>query len=81
MGVGIPFYREMQMYCAALRGVSRARAARIGIEVVHLTTPGPIGLAALCVAARLRLPMVGSFHTDLAAYTARAERIARASAR
>src|SRR4030095_11143471 len=38
------------------------------IDLVHLTTPGPIGLAALFVARRLRLPLVGSFHTDLAAY-------------
>ena len=44
----------------------RARADRI--DLVHLTTPGPIGLAALFVAWRLRLPLVGSFHTDLAAY-------------
>jgi glycosyltransferase involved in cell wall biosynthesis len=36
--------------------------------LIHLTTPGPIGLAAMLVASRLRLPMVGSFHTDLAAY-------------
>jgi glycosyltransferase involved in cell wall biosynthesis len=46
--------------------VARARADRI--DVIHLTTPGPIGLAALFVAWRLRLPIVGSFHTDLAAY-------------
>jgi glycosyltransferase involved in cell wall biosynthesis len=38
-------------------------------DVVHLTTPGPVGLAALYAASRLKLPMVGSFHTDLAAYT------------
>jgi glycosyltransferase involved in cell wall biosynthesis len=47
--------------------VARARADKI--DVIHLTTPGPVGLAALFTAWRLRLPMVGSFHTDLAAYT------------
>lgn len=66
-GVPIPFYRDMRMYVPRLfEFVSRARADRI--DVIHLTTPGPIGLAALFVAWRLRLPIVGSFHTDLAAY-------------
>ena len=66
-GMPIPFYRDMRMYLPRLfEFVARARADRI--DVIHLTTPGPIGLAALFVAWRLRLPIVGSFHTDLAAY-------------
>ena len=40
-------------------------------DLIHLTTPGPIGLAALFVARKTGLPIVGSFHTDLVAYTAR----------
>jgi glycosyltransferase involved in cell wall biosynthesis len=67
-GVPIPFYPEMRMYMPRLLAyVARAKADRI--DVIHLTTPGPIGLAALFVAWKLGLPMVGSFHTDLAAYT------------
>jgi glycosyltransferase involved in cell wall biosynthesis len=69
LGVPIPFYGDMRMYWPRLfEFVSRARADRI--DVIHLTTPGPIGLAALFAAWRLRVPMVGSFHTDLAAYAA-----------
>jgi glycosyltransferase involved in cell wall biosynthesis len=66
-GMPIPFYRDMRMYVPRLfEFVARARADKI--DVIHLTTPGPIGLAALFVAWRLQLPIVGSFHTDLAAY-------------
>src|SRR5262245_40298068 len=66
-GMGIPFYREMRMYWPAiLRFMRHARRDRI--DVVHLTTPGPNGLAALAVASRLGLPLIGSFHTDLVAY-------------
>jgi glycosyltransferase involved in cell wall biosynthesis len=66
-GMPIPFYPDMRMYVPRLfEFVARARADRI--DVIHLTTPGPIGLAALFVAWRLRVPIVGSFHTDLAAY-------------
>jgi glycosyltransferase involved in cell wall biosynthesis len=67
MAVPIPFYRGMDMFMPRFRGyLARAREDRI--DVIHLTTPGPIGLAAMHTAWRLRLPMVGSFHTDLAAY-------------
>jgi glycosyltransferase involved in cell wall biosynthesis len=67
-GTPIPFYRDMRMYVPRLfEFVARAREDRI--DVIHLTTPGPIGLAAVFASWRLRLPMVGSFHTDLAAYT------------
>lgn len=68
-GVPIPFYGEMDMFVPRLRAyVAQARTEQM--DVIHLTTPGPIGLAGMYAAWRLRLPMVGSFHTDLAAYTA-----------
>jgi glycosyltransferase involved in cell wall biosynthesis len=67
-GIGIPFYREMKVYAPPLRRFLR-HAAADGIDVVHLTTPGPVGLAAVWVASRLGVPLIGSFHTDLAMYT------------
>ena len=67
LGMPIPFYTDMRIYVPRLfEFVARAREDKI--DVIHLTTPGPVGLAALFAAWRLRLPMVGSFHTDLAAY-------------
>lgn len=69
-GVGIPFYPEMKMYVPPVRALLR-HARRDQLDVIHLTTPGPVGLAAMYVASRLQRPMVGSFHTDLAQYTAR----------
>ena len=67
-GVGLPFYREMKVYYPPFRRFLR-HALADGIDVVHFTTPGPVGLAALWVASRLNVPLIGSFHTDLAAYT------------
>ena len=68
LGVGIPFYREMKMYVPRWRRyLDRVRRDRV--DVLHLTTPGPLGLVALWIAAQTGLPLVGSFHTDLAAYT------------
>ena len=66
--VGIPFYGEMKMHLPPFRRFLR-RAVADDIDLVHFTTPGPVGLAALYVASRLKVPMIGSFHTDLAQYT------------
>jgi glycosyltransferase involved in cell wall biosynthesis len=66
-GMPIPFYREMRMYLPPLGRLLR-EVREDGISVIHLTTPGPMGLAAMWIARRLRLPVVGSFHTDLVAY-------------
>jgi glycosyltransferase involved in cell wall biosynthesis len=67
-GMGIPFYPGMDMFLPPFRRfVEEVR--RDGVDVVHFTTPGPVGLAAMHVCAKLGLPMVGSFHTDLAEYT------------
>jgi glycosyltransferase involved in cell wall biosynthesis len=67
-GVGIPFYREMKMFLPPFRQFLKA-ARTDRIDLIHFTTPGPVGLAALWVASKHGVPMVGSFHTDLAAYT------------
>jgi glycosyltransferase involved in cell wall biosynthesis len=67
-GLGIPFYREMRIYVPPVRRFVR-QAEADGIDLIHFTTPGPVGLAGMHVASALRLPMIGSFHTDLTAYT------------
>jgi hypothetical protein len=67
-GIGIPFYREMKMYVAPFRRFLR-HAVADQIDVIHYTTPGPVGLAAMWVSSRVGVPLVGSFHTDLAEYT------------
>lgn len=67
--VPVPFYDGMDMYLPRFLAFVRA-ARRDGLEVVHYTTPGPMGLVAQFVAARLGLPMIGTFHTQLAEYTA-----------
>lgn len=67
-GVGIPFYGEMKMYWPPYRALLD-RLREDAVDLIHLTTPGPLGLAAVAASRRLGVPLVGSFHTDLATYT------------
>jgi glycosyltransferase involved in cell wall biosynthesis len=66
----LPFSGDMRIYLPSFRALRRqVRSDRI--DLLHVTTPGPVGLAALFIAWRTGLRMVGSFHTDLAACTER----------
>lgn len=67
-GCGIPYYTEMKVHLPPVVRLLR-QAERDRLDLIHLTTPGPVGLAALWIASRLHLPVVGSFHTHLAEYT------------
>src|SRR5262245_31418837 len=67
VGVGLPWYREMRIYWPRIRAFTKELRAN-GADVVHITTPGPIGVAGRWLAERLRVPVVGSYHTHLADY-------------
>jgi glycosyltransferase involved in cell wall biosynthesis len=68
VGVGLPWYRSMRVYSPRLRALAR-ELSRQPVDVMHVTTPGPVGLAARHLAARLGVPLVGSYHTELGDYT------------
>jgi 1,2-diacylglycerol 3-alpha-glucosyltransferase len=45
-----------------------AEVAAHAPDVIHVHTPGPVGLLGVLAAKRLRLPLVQTYHTDLHAY-------------
>jgi glycosyltransferase involved in cell wall biosynthesis len=63
----IPYYAEMRMYVPRMRALARHLAAD-RVSLIHMTTPGPMGLAARYFASPA-LRLVGSFHTNLSEYT------------
>ena len=66
-GMPIPYYAEMSIYAPRVVAF-RQQLQRDRIDLVHLTTPGPVGVTARYLAARAKLGLVGSFHTHLADY-------------
>ncbi len=63
----LPFYREVRLGLAA-PGRLRRLLAESRPDLVHIATEGPLGLAALWAARRLRVPVVSSFHTHYDEY-------------
>ena len=63
----IPFYPGLRIGVPALPGLVEALAEG-RYDAVHLTSPGPAGVAAALVARTMGLPLLGSHHTELGAY-------------
>ncbi|MEO6435366.1 MAG: glycosyltransferase, partial [Tepidisphaeraceae bacterium] len=54
-------------------------ADRQQFDVVHVSTPGPMGLCGWLVAKMLRVPLMGTYHTDFPAYVEKLTRDHRVS--
>jgi glycosyltransferase involved in cell wall biosynthesis/predicted metal-dependent phosphoesterase TrpH len=65
--VDIPFYPGLRVGVPSLPAVVEALAEG-RYSVLHLCSPGPAGVAAALIGRVLGLPIVGSYHTELAAY-------------
>lgn len=65
--IGVPSYAGLELGVPALPDVVELLADG-DYDLLHVTAPGPCGVAALGVAKVLGLPVVGSYHTELAAY-------------
>lgn len=63
----MPRYPNLELVAPPLR---RARAAlrQLRPNAVHVSTPGPVGLAGRWAAQALGLPLLGTYHTDFPAY-------------
>jgi glycosyltransferase involved in cell wall biosynthesis len=65
--IDVPFYRGLKIGVPSLPAIVEALAEG-RYDLVHLTAPGPAGIGAWLLARVLELPVIGSYHTELAAY-------------
>ncbi|HEX3690674.1 MAG TPA: glycosyltransferase [Solirubrobacteraceae bacterium] len=65
--VDIPFYQGLEVGVPSLPAIVETLADG-RYDLVHLTSPGPSGIGAWLLARVLDLPVIGSYHTELAAY-------------
>ena len=65
--VDIPFYRGLEIGVPSVPALTDALAEG-HYDIVHVCAPGPAGAGAWLLARLLELPLVGSYHTELASY-------------
>ena len=65
--IEVPFYKGMKIGVPSVPAIVDA-IAEGRYDLVHVCSPGPAGAAAWLVGKLLELPLLGSYHTELAAY-------------
>lgn len=63
----LPGYESIVLHFPSLSALL-ARVEQEDPDVIHVATPGPVGVCGLAAAKLLGLPLVGSYHTELGAY-------------
>jgi len=65
--VDIPFYAGLKVGVPSLPAIVETLAEG-RYDLVHLCSPGPAGVAAAVIARVMDVPVLGSYHTELAVY-------------
>ncbi len=63
----LPYYKELALNLPPVLEILE-RADREQFDVIHVSTPGPMGLCGWLVSKMLRVPMIATYHTDFPAY-------------
>ncbi len=66
--IDVPFYPDLRIGVPSLPAAVQMLAGDGGYDVIHVCSPGPVGIAGALLARALGLPLVGSYHTELTAY-------------
>ncbi len=63
----VPRYENLEVVLPRLGAMLR-HVRRYPPEVIHISTPGPVGMVGLLAARMLKVPVLGVYHTDFPAY-------------
>lgn len=63
----MPGYQNLELALPPLGAILR-RVDRHPPDVIHVSTPGPVGLTGRMIARRRGVPLLGVYHTDFPAY-------------
>jgi glycosyltransferase involved in cell wall biosynthesis/predicted metal-dependent phosphoesterase TrpH len=65
--IDVPYYPDLTIGVPSLPAAVQTLAEG-AYEIIHVCSPGPSGVAGALLARALGLPLIGSYHTELAAY-------------
>ncbi len=65
--IRMPFYKELDLVFPPLFKMAE-RFKELDPDIVHISTPGLVGIAGLLIAVRYKKPVVGTYHTDFPEY-------------
>jgi len=63
----MPFYKDLDLVIPPVFKMAK-KFNTLNPDIVHISTPGLVGLAGLLIALRYNKPVTGTYHTDFPAY-------------
>ena len=67
--IEVPFYPGLGIGVPSLSAAVQSLTDG-GFQAIHVSSPGPVGIVGALVARAMGLPLIGSYHTELATYAA-----------
>jgi glycosyltransferase involved in cell wall biosynthesis len=67
LSTAMPYYKGLSLNLPPVRDILDW-ADRQQFDAIHISTPGPMGLCGYLVGRMLRVPILGTYHTDFPAY-------------
>ena len=67
LSMKMPFYNSLDLVLPSYFKIKKMLEL-LNPDLLHISTPGPVGLCALIIAKRRNIPVVGVYHTDFPAY-------------
>jgi len=65
--VPMPFYKELDIAYPSAKALEK-KLLELRPDILHISTPGPVGFIAKQLAEKHGLPTMGTYHTDFPAY-------------
>ncbi len=65
--IKMPFYEALDLTYPNTKAIKKI-FEKIDPDLVHVSTPGPIGIYGRSLALKNKIPLVGTYHTDFPAY-------------
>jgi glycosyltransferase involved in cell wall biosynthesis len=65
--IRMPYYRELDLafpHAEIIESFVRTESP----DLIHISTPGPVGILGRKIAKKMNIPMLGTYHTDFPAY-------------
>lgn len=63
----MPFYPELHLVFPKFYSLKKL-AKEINPDIIHVSTPGPVGISGVKIAKELNKPLAGVYHTNFSAY-------------
>lgn len=66
--IRMPFYKEQYLTLIPPWWQMYRHIKTLRPDIIHISTPGPLGICAMMIAKRCGIPVAGTYHTDFPSY-------------